>query len=107
MGGSARLMASEDTNKLIDSEIRALVDQGYARASDVLRGNEDKLHLLAQALLEYETLTGEEIKILIDGGQLDRPDPAAAASRPLAAPGAAVPKSGRRFNGAGLQPQGA
>jgi cell division protease FtsH len=33
MSGSQRLMASEETNKLIDSEIRALVDQGYARAA--------------------------------------------------------------------------
>jgi cell division protease FtsH len=111
MGGSARMMASEETNKLIDSEIRALVDQGYARAVEVLRGNEDKLHILAQALLEYETLTGDEIKTLIDGGQLDRPESFTGTARPIAAPGATVPRAGRRFQGGGnnggLQPQGA
>lgn len=111
MGGSARMMASEETNKLIDSEIRALVDQGYARAVEILRANEDKLHLLAQALLEYETLTGDEIKTLMDGGQLDRPESFSGPARPIAAPGATVPRAGRRFLGGGsnggLQPQGA
>ncbi|WP_062783185.1 ATP-dependent zinc metalloprotease FtsH [Novosphingobium capsulatum] len=111
MGGSARMMASEETNKLIDSEIRALVDQGYARAVDILRANEDKLHVLAQALLEYETLTGDEIKILVDGGQLERPETFGGPARPIAAPGATVPRAGRRFLGGGsnggLQPHGA
>jgi hypothetical protein len=75
MSGSQRLMASEETNKLIDSEIRALVDQGYARASEILNSNVDKLHLLAQAMLEYETLTGEDIKTLMEGGQSTAPKP--------------------------------
>ncbi|GMM61275.1 ATP-dependent zinc metalloprotease FtsH [Novosphingobium pituita] len=109
MSGSQRLMASEETNKLIDSEIRALVDQGYARASEILNSNVDKLHLLAQAMLEYETLTGEDIKTLMEGGQIDRPEAANGPLRPFATPGAAVPKAGRRFStgSGGLQPQGA
>lgn len=64
-GGSARLFASDETNKLIDKEIRGLVDGAHKRATDILKTNEDKLHLLANALLEYETLSGEEIAQLM------------------------------------------
>src|SRR6185312_9924445 len=74
MGGSARLFASDETNKVIDSEIRGLVDGAHARATAILKENEDKLHLLAQALLEYETLNGEEIAALLKDGRIDRPD---------------------------------
>ena len=71
-------------------------------------GNEDKLHLLAQALLEYETLTGDEIKQLLDSGKIDRPDAPTGPLRPVTTIGSAIPKAGRRFGGAGeAAPQGA
>jgi cell division protease FtsH len=109
MGGTQRTMMSDETNKLIDSEIRGLVDGAHARAVDILKTNEDKLHLLANALLEYETLTGDEIKVLLETGKIDRPDAPAGSYRPAAAQGSAVPRAGRRFSGggAGVQPQGA
>jgi cell division protease FtsH len=105
MGGTARLFASDETNKVIDTEIRGLVDNAHARATEVLKANEDKLHLLAQALLEYETLTGDEIKELLESGKIDRPD---LPSSPLPATvrGAAVPKAGKKLSG-GTAPQGA
>ena len=60
--------------------------------------------MLAQAMLEYETLTGDEIRDLLDKGTIDRPDkPAAPTTRPVR--GSAIPKSGRRFGGEA--PQGA
>ena len=62
-------MGSDETNKLIDAEIKALVEDAHARATDILKTQEDKLHLLAQAMLEYETLTGDEIKQLLDKGR--------------------------------------
>lgn len=99
MGGSARLFSSDETNKLIDSEIRSLVDGAHARATDILKGNEDKLHLLAQALLEYETLTGDEIKELLDSGKIDRPQNPGNSVRPTVAQGSAVPRSGKKFGG--------
>ncbi len=106
-GGSQRTMGSDETNKLIDSEIKALVDGALARATDVLKSQEDKLHLLAQALLEYETLTGDEIKQLLDSGKIDRPDQNADTGiRPVT--GSAIPKAGKRFGGTGEgAPQGA
>jgi cell division protease FtsH len=105
MGGSARLFASDDTNKVIDSEIRVLVDTAHARATEILKTQEDKLHLLAQALLEYETLSGDEIKQLLDSGKIDRPD-APSAPRPTSVRGSAVPKAGKRYSG-DTAPQGA
>lgn len=99
MGMSQRTMMSDETNKLIDSEIRSLVDGAHARAAQILRDNEDKLHLLANALLEYETLTGEEIRKLIEEGKLDRPEPNAAPTRLPAPQSVTVPRAGRRFVG--------
>lgn len=105
MGGSQRLMGSDETNKLIDSEIRSLVEGAHARATDILKTQEDKLHLLAQALLEYETLTGDEIKGLLEKGSLDRPDAPKGPSMPTPVRGSSIPKSGKRLGG--TAPQGA
>ncbi|NBW74687.1 MAG: ATP-dependent metallopeptidase FtsH/Yme1/Tma family protein [Sphingomonadaceae bacterium] len=98
-GGSQRTFASNETNKLIDSEIRGLVDGAHKRATDILKTNEDKLHLLANALLEYETLTGEEINQLMDSGKLDRPDRPSGPTTPTPVKGSAIPKAGKRFSG--------
>ena len=56
---------SEDTQKKVDSEIKKVIDQGYARAKKILQDKIADLHTLAKALLIYETLTGDEIKNLI------------------------------------------
>jgi cell division protease FtsH len=105
MGGTARMFASDETNKLIDSEIRGLVDDAHARATDILKANEEKLHLLANAMLEFETLTGDEIKELLDNGKLDRPDTPRGLTSATPVRGSAVPKAGKRFAG-DTSPQG-
>ena len=64
---------SEETARLIDGEIRALVEGAEARARTIVTENLDGLHTLANALLEYETLTGDEIAALIRGESIDRP----------------------------------
>ncbi|PEQ14595.1 cell division protein FtsH [Novosphingobium sp. PC22D] len=107
MGGSQRLMASDETNKLIDSEIRVLVEDAHRRATQILTTQNDKLEALAKALLEYETLTGDEIKALMDGGKIDRPDEPSGPARPAAQSGSSIPKAGKRFSGGGATPQGA
>jgi cell division protease FtsH len=105
-GGTQRTMMSEETNKLIDTEIRALVDGAHKRATDILKAQEDKLHLLANAMLEFETLTGDEIKQLMDGGTLDRPEvPKGGVGAPVPVRGSAVPKAGKKFGS--TAPQGA
>jgi cell division protease FtsH len=95
-GANQRLMMSDETNKLIDSEIRGLVDGGHARATEILKAHEDKLHLLAGALLELETLTGDEIKELLETGKIDRPEVPKGPAVPVPVRGSAIPKSGKR-----------
>lgn len=108
MGQSARTMAGAETNKLIDEEIKRLVEEGLKRATDILTEQEDKLHLLAQSLLEYETLSGEEINTLMEGGSIDRPDMPSGPTTPRPAHGSAIPKAGKRFGSKGDEaPQGA
>jgi len=105
MGGSQRTFSSNETNKLIDSEIRGLVEGAHKRATDILKTNEDKLHLLANAMLEYETLSGDEINQLLETGKLDRPDRPSGPVTPAPVRGSAIPKAGKRFSGEA--PQGA
>jgi cell division protease FtsH len=107
MGGAQRTMASDETNKLIDSEIRALVDGAHKKATDILKREQDKLHLLADALLEYETLSGDEIKELMETGKLDRPDQPKGPAAPQPVRGSAIPKAGKRAGKGGPAPQGA
>jgi cell division protease FtsH len=82
---------SDETARLIDMEVKRFVERGLGRARQLLTDHIDQLHTIAQALLEYETLTGEEIKRLIAGEDLGREDPGAAA-RPAAVAGTSIPK---------------
>ncbi|MEQ9662704.1 MAG: ATP-dependent zinc metalloprotease FtsH [Parasphingopyxis sp.] len=65
---------SEETFKQIDAEVRRLIEEAEATARKTLTDNLDELHKLAQALLEYETLTGEEAKKAIAGEDIGRDD---------------------------------
>ena len=53
---------SESTAKIVDEEVRRIIDSCYSRAVRILKEHSDQLHTLAKALLEYETLSGQEIK---------------------------------------------
>ncbi len=102
---SARVHMSDETAKKIDKEIRRIVDQGYNRAHMLLKDHADELETLAQALLEYETLSGEEIKTVLAGGSVDRGGP----SQPsLPSAGTSIPKAKRPKKGlGGAAPAGA
>ncbi|MFK7840527.1 MAG: ATP-dependent zinc metalloprotease FtsH [Bdellovibrionales bacterium] len=63
---------SESTADLVDSEVRRIVDEAYARAKQILTDNLDDLHTLAKALIEYELLSGDEIKALLRGEPIIR-----------------------------------
>jgi cell division protease FtsH len=56
---------SEDTARLIDAEIKRIIDEAYNKAKNLLLENRDKLTNLTQALLEKEVLDGEEVKKLL------------------------------------------
>ena len=58
---------SEDTARLIDSEIKAIVTQGHERAKDIIQTNITILHKLANTLLEKEVLDGNQIEAIIKG----------------------------------------
>ncbi len=63
---------SEETARLVDSEIKRLVTDAHTEAAKILKENDKELETLAQALMEYETLTGEEIKEVLAGKKIDR-----------------------------------
>ncbi|MBR2033550.1 MAG: cell division protein FtsH, partial [Alphaproteobacteria bacterium] len=63
---------SEETAKLVDAEIKSLVVNAHAEATKLLKEHEKEWETLSQALMEYETLTGEEIKDVINGKPIDK-----------------------------------
>ena len=73
LGGlGTRSNVSEDTARMIDAEVRTLIEEAEATARKVLTENMEELHKLTNALLEYETLSGDEAKKVIAGEPLDR-----------------------------------
>jgi cell division protease FtsH len=89
---------SNETAQLIDKEIRRVVEQGYERAKTVLNDHRDELETLAKALLEFETLSGEEIKTVLAGGTIDRGGPKGPT---IPAAGSSIPKAKRPKAGIG------
>ena len=65
---------SDATAAVIDAEIRHISDSAYTDAEAVLKKHKKELERVAQALLEYETLSGDEIKIVAEGGSIARND---------------------------------
>jgi len=83
---------SDETAKLVDGEIRQLIEDGETTARRVLTENIADLHVLAKGLLEYETLSGEEVKNLLNGKQ---PVRESTDGVPKSPPVSAVPNAGR------------
>ncbi len=99
---------SEATAQKIDKEVRRLVDEGHAEAHRVLTEHGDDLEALAQGLLEFETLSGDEIQDLLKGKRPIREDPSD--DSPATPKGSAVPSTGARGRtgkdgDTGLEPQ--
>ncbi|MBE6453665.1 MAG: ATP-dependent metallopeptidase FtsH/Yme1/Tma family protein [Alphaproteobacteria bacterium] len=63
---------SEETAKLVDAEIKSLVVGGYEGAKKLLQEHKEDWEKLSEALMEYETLTGEEIKDLLAGKEISK-----------------------------------
>ena len=64
---------SDRTADLIDQEVRRIVDEAYAEAKRLLDENWTKVESVAESLLKHETLTAEEVHLLISGGSLNKP----------------------------------
>ncbi|HMU22852.1 MAG TPA: ATP-dependent zinc metalloprotease FtsH [Sphingorhabdus sp.] len=108
-GYSQRSAMSDETAKKIDAEIRKLVEGGYAKATALLKKHRKQLNLLAEALLEFETLSGDEIKQLLETGKFERDGSKTVQPKDIPTVGTAIPKAGRgkRTSVGGTSPQGA
>lgn len=69
LGGDAALQCSEATAGKIDAKVLALIKEAHAKARTILQDNRDKLDVLAQYLLEKETITGEQFMALLQQEQ--------------------------------------
>jgi cell division protease FtsH len=97
---------SEDTARLIDQEIRRIVTEGEDTARRVIGESRHDLEAITQALMEYETISGDEVQTLLRGEKITRkPDDEV----PRDQSGSAVPSAGGRFRPAGgagpMEPQ--
>ena len=94
---------SEDTVRKIDSEIKRYVEEGYQLATKILTEKRADLEMLAKGLLEFETLSGDEIKDLLAG----KPPVREGITEPVAPRTSAVPTAGKprpRPDTGGLEP---
>ncbi len=71
--GSQHASVSADTAKLIDLEVRSIIDHCYAAAEKILHDSRDKLDLMAQALMKYETIDAEQIDDIMNGREVRAP----------------------------------
>lgn len=95
---------SDETAAKVDTEIRRIVTEAYSRAETILKENADDLETLAQALLEYELLSGDEIQAVLRGEEIIREDPEEEKNKK---PQSSVPKGGGLDLGGDEAPQGA
>src|SRR5262249_12621502 len=95
---------SEETSRKIDGEIKRFIDAAYAEAKQILEERRGDMETLAKGLLEFETLTGDEIKDLLVGKRPTRES----VLEPTTPRGSAVPPAGKprpRPETGGLEPQ--
>ncbi|MBS0520894.1 MAG: ATP-dependent zinc metalloprotease FtsH [Proteobacteria bacterium] len=101
---------SEATAQLIDQEVRRLIEEAETQARKILTDHNDDLHTIAKALLEYETLSNDEIGQILRGEPIVRDDTGGAGSGPDRRRRASVPTSsgsatGTSTGGANPEPQ--
>jgi cell division protease FtsH len=87
---------SEATAQMIDEEIRDIIEAAETKAHEVLNAHSDELHRLAKGLLEYETLSADEVYKVIRGEAIDRSEPA---PKPSGGKRSSVPSSGKSAKG--------
>jgi len=105
-GNTGGFSVSAETKRMIEDEVKIIVDEGYARAMAILTEHEQEFERLAQGLLEYETLTGDEIKRVMRGEPLadpgnDETPPSGNATSVTAIPKTTKPKAPK----GGLEPE--
>ena len=88
--------ASPETQELIDAEVRRFVDEGYETARAILASRRKELDRLAEGLLEFETLTGEEIGRIMNGKPTVDEQKVVSLPKRRTSSGHAIPQVGRR-----------
>ena len=105
-GNTAGFSVSAHTKELIEDEVKKLIDEGYETARRILLEKSEDFERLAKGLLEYETLTGDEIRKVIAGEALGGDDDA---DKPASGGGttsiAAIPKTRPKTPKAGPEPE--
>jgi cell division protease FtsH len=84
---------SEATAAAVDTEIKRIVLEAHTAATKILTEHRDQLEMVALALLEFETLTGDEIALLMKGEKIARPDHSVMEKKPIKS---AIPSSRRK-----------
>jgi len=64
---------SDKTAEAIDSEVKRITGEAYQKAKELIESNRNHLEGIAKALLKYETLDADDVKLILEGGQLDKP----------------------------------
>ncbi|MFE3837350.1 ATP-dependent zinc metalloprotease FtsH [Pseudogemmobacter sonorensis] len=98
-GNAGGFSVSAETKRLIEAEVKSIIDEGFERAMKILDENEEEFERLAQGLLEYETLTGEEIRKVMAGEKLGGDDDGASGGQDVpVASVLAIPKTKKPRN---------
>ncbi len=104
-----RKNVSDATARMIDEEIRRVVETGEQFARKILTEHMDELHTIAKALLEYETLSGDEVKALLRGEKIrtgdDQPSAPSKPRSSVPSSGASVKEGPGKIGPAGLEPE--
>ncbi len=95
---------SGETAKMIDNEVRRIIEEAEAKAREVLNAHMEDLHKVTKALLEYETLSGQEVQAILDDEPIDRSDSAGTAGE--SGRRSSVPSSGKAAKGPKKDPPG-
>ncbi|MGA9411418.1 MAG: ATP-dependent zinc metalloprotease FtsH [Roseobacter sp.] len=111
-GNTAGFSVSANTKELIEEEVQTFIQDGYDWARKIIVENEEEFERLAQGLLEYETLTGEEIKRVMNGDppvppadEADKPDSGSAPGSVISIPKAKGKAKKKPPSDDGLEPE--
>jgi cell division protease FtsH len=96
---------SEETNRRIDDEVRKLIDWAESKAREILTSHLEDLHKVSKALLEYETLSGDEVRALLRGENINRDNTNPPPAKPVSSKQGSVP-SGSAAIPPGVETQG-
>ncbi|MGB0514281.1 MAG: ATP-dependent zinc metalloprotease FtsH, partial [Wenzhouxiangellaceae bacterium] len=95
---------SDETHRLIDKEVRSIVENAYNRARDILTEHDRQLHLMADALMTYETIDAKQIGQIMDGNEPDPPEGWDDGPRPPKTPDSGDAANDRDVSGEGGEP---